>query len=137
MNRQLPVIERLRAAGLRPTRQRLALAEMLFQSGDRHVCAEELLAEAEAAEVDVSLATVYNTLNQFEAAGILRQVAIEGGKTYFDTNMSDHLHFFVRGQNRLIDVATDQMRITGLPDLPPGTELDRIDVIVRLKPAAL
>ena len=130
------IVEKLRAAGLRPTRQRLALAHILFGSGDRHITAEALLAEAEAADVPVSLATVYNTLNQFEDAGILRQVAIEGGKTFFDTNTSDHLHFYISGKNALVDIDADDLKITGLPALPPGTELDRIDVIVRLKPAA-
>ena len=129
------ITEKLRVAGLRPTRQRVALAQILFGAGDRHICAEALLAEAEAAKVDVSLATVYNTLNQFEEAGILRQVAIEGGKTFFDTNVSDHLHFFIAGNNELVDISSDQLKISGLPELPAGTVLDRIDVIVRLKPA--
>ena len=135
MQSETAIIEKLRGASLRPTRQRVALARILFGAGDRHICAEALLAEAVAAAVDVSLATVYNTLNQFEEAGILRQVAIEGGKTFFDTNISDHLHFFVSGNNELVDIAADDLKITGLPDLPPGTVLDRIDVIVRLKPA--
>ena len=135
MQAESAIIEKLRAASLRPTRQRVALARILFGSGDRHICAEALLAEAEAADVDVSLATVYNTLNQFEEAGILRQVAIEGGKTFFDTNVSDHLHFFISGNNELVDIAADDLKITGLPALPAGTVLDRIDVIVRLKPA--
>jgi Fur family transcriptional regulator, iron response regulator len=137
MHKPVDIIEKLRAAGLRPTRQRLALAQILFGSGDRHITAEALLSEAEAADVPVSLATVYNTLNQFEDAGILRQVAIEGGKTFFDTNTSDHLHFYISGRNALVDIDADDLKITGLPALPPGTELDRIDVIVRLKPAAL
>ena len=86
--------ERLRQAGLRPTQQRLALAELLFGKGDRHVCAEDLYAEAFHASVAVSLATVYNTLNQFRSAGLLRELAIEGDRSYFDTNTSDHFHFF-------------------------------------------
>ena len=136
MKKPVDIIEKLRAAGLRPTRQRLALAQILFGSGDRHITAEALLTEAEAADVPVSLATVYNTLNQFEDAGILRQLAIEGGKTFFDTNTSDHLHFYLSGQNALVDIDANDLKITGLPPLPPGTELDRIDVVVRLKPAA-
>jgi Fur family transcriptional regulator, iron response regulator len=135
MTKPVDIIDKLRAAGLRPTRQRLALAQILFGSGDRHITAEALLAEAEAADVPVSLATVYNTLNQFEDAGILRQVAIEGGKTFFDTNISDHLHFYISGKNALVDIDANDLKITGLPPLPPGTELDRIDVVVRLKPA--
>lgn len=124
---------KLRAAGLRPTRQRLALAEILFAAGDRHVSAEALHGEALAAQVPVSLATVYNTLNQFTEAGLLREVAIEGDRSYFDTNTSNHFHYFIEGEDRLQDIGTEDIAITGLPPLPDGTAIDRIDVIVRLK----
>jgi Fur family iron response transcriptional regulator len=125
--------DRLRNAGLRPTRQRLALAEILFGSGDRHVSAEDLHKEALAARVKVSLATVYNTLNQFREAGLLREVAIEGDRTYFDTNTSNHCHFFVEGEGRLIDFPFEGIEVLGLPETPAGTTLAGIDVIVRLK----
>src|SRR5918994_5486545 len=95
--------ERLRFAGLRPTRQRIALASLIFSKGDRHLSAEELHEEALRANVPVSLATVYNTLHQFTQAGMLRILAVEGAKTYFDTNVSDHHHFFVEGDNEVID----------------------------------
>ncbi|MFN0192828.1 MAG: iron response transcriptional regulator IrrA [Aestuariivirga sp.] len=124
---------RLRNAGLRPTRQRLSLAEILYGSGDRHVSAEDLHKEALAARVKVSLATVYNTLNQFREAGLLREVAIEGDRTYFDTNTSNHCHFYVEGEGRLIDFPSEGIDITGLPATPAGTALAGIDVIVRLK----
>ncbi len=126
---------KLRAAGLRPTRQRLALAEILFAAGDRHVSAEALHGEALAARVPVSLATVYNTLNQFTAAGLLREVAIEGDRSYFDTNTSNHFHYFIEGEDRLQDIGSEDIVINGLPPLPPGTVIGRIDVIVRLKKA--
>lgn len=126
------IAERLRAAGLRPTRQRLALAEILFGAGDRHVSAEALHGEA-AARVAVSLATVYNTLNQFTEAGLLREVAIEGDRSYFDTNTSNHFHYFIEGEDRLQDIGSENIAIHGLPPLPAGTTIDRIDVIVRLK----
>ena len=126
----------LRQAGLRPTRQRLALARMLFGAGGRHITAEMLHAEAAAADIGVSLATVYNTLNQFCAAGLLREVAFEGDCKYFDTNTSDHVHFYVQGENRLIDIDASDLTVSGLPSPPPGTVIDRIDVIVRLKPSA-
>ncbi|RUW21354.1 transcriptional repressor, partial [Mesorhizobium sp. M1A.F.Ca.IN.020.06.1.1] len=89
------VDKRVREAGLRPTRQRIALADLLFAKGDRHLSAEELHEEAIAAGVPVSLATVYNALHQFTQAGMLRILAVEGSKTYFDTNTSDHHHFYV------------------------------------------
>src|SRR5947207_8908940 len=126
-------IERLRRASLRPTRQRVALANILFGSGDRHITAEQLHAEAVAARVPVSLATVYNALNQFTRAGLLREVAIEGDRTYFDTNTSNHYHYYVEREGRLFDIASDELTIQGLPEPPPGMEVGRTDIIVRLK----
>lgn len=126
---------RLRAAGLRPTLQRIALGELLFARGDRHVCAEALHAEARAARVPVSLATVYNTLNQFKAAGLLREIAIEGDRSYYDTNTSNHYHFFDDEKHELMDIDVDGLTVTGVPAAPHGKVIDRIDVIVRLKDA--
>lgn len=125
------VHHKLTAAGMRPTRQRIALGGLLFSSGDRHVTAEELHAEAERAGVRVSLATVYNTLHQFTSAGLLREVAIEGAKTYFDTNTSDHYHFYVESNGELIDI-DEQLSIGELPELPPGKRVSRVDVLIRL-----
>jgi Fur family transcriptional regulator, iron response regulator len=125
--------ERLSVAGLRPTRQRLALAQLLFGAGDRHVSAERLFAEARAKRLSVSLATVYNTLNQFTAAGLLRAVALEGECAVYDTNTSNHCHYFDAATGALSDIDHDNLRITGLGPLPAGKEIDRIDVIVRLK----
>jgi Fur family iron response transcriptional regulator len=127
------VATKLRGAGLRPTRQRLALAEILFGSGDRHITAEQLHAEVVAARVPVSLATVYNTLNQLTGAGLLREVAIEGDRTYFDTNTSNHYHYYVEREGRLFDIDSEDLTIKGLPEPPPGMEVGRIDIIVRLK----
>ena len=126
------ISERLRASGLRPTRQRVALAELLFRNGDRHVTAEGLHEEAVAASYPVSLATVYNTLNQFTSAGLLRVVAIDGTRTYFDTNTSNHYHFYLEDQGKLVDIPPNQLRVEGLPDAPDGTAISGIDVIVRL-----
>lgn len=124
---------RLRSHGMRPTRQRLELARLMFGAGDRHLSAESLHAEAVAAGVDVSLATVYNTLNQFTAAGLLREVAIEGHKACFDTNTSNHFHYYLEPEGRLIDIPTDELDVVGLPDAPDGMAVTRIDVIVRLE----
>jgi Fur family iron response transcriptional regulator len=123
--------EKLAAAGLRPTRQRIALGGLLFGSGDRHVTAEELHAEAERAGVRVSLATVYNTLHQFTGAGLLREVAIEGSKTYFDTNTSDHYHFYIENNGELIDI-DHELSIGELPEVPAGKRVSRVDVLIRL-----
>jgi Fur family iron response transcriptional regulator len=126
------IAERLRAAGLRPTRQRVALARLLFDGCDRHVTAEVLHEEALARKVPVSLATVYNTLHQFTEACLLREVAVEGSKTYFDTNTSNHYHFFCETSGTLVDIGTESIRIEGLPEAPEGMTISRVDVLVRL-----
>lgn len=123
----------LRQSGLRPTRQRLALAEILFARGNRHISAESLHEEAVARRVPVSLATIYNTLHQFTGAGLLREVAVDGSKTYFDTNTSDHHHFFVEDDNEVLDIPVGQMGVGRIPEPPEGYEISRIDVVVRLR----
>lgn len=133
------IVSDLRQSGLRPTRQRVALAELLFGGGDRHVTAEVLHDEAVKAQIPVSLATIYNTLNQFKDAGMLREVAIDGSKTYFDTNISNHQHFFFEETGELCDIPGDGVQVTGIAELPDGMMISGIDVIVRLaagKPAA-
>lgn len=128
-----PIVQKLRQASLRPTRQRLSLARLLFDAGDRHVTAEQLHEEAVAAKVPVSLATIYNTLHQFTEAGLLREVVIEAGRSYFDTNVSDHHHFYVEGAGRLLDIPGDQVALTKIPAPPQGATIERVDVIVRVK----
>jgi Fur family iron response transcriptional regulator len=123
---------RLRQAGLRPTRQRMSLAELLFGRGNRHLTAESLHEEAMMCRVPVSLATIYNTLHQFTDAGLLREVAVDGSKTYFDTNTSDHHHFFVEDDNEVFDIPVG-VDITKIPEPPPGYEISRVDVVVRLR----
>ncbi|CAH1656622.1 MULTISPECIES: iron response transcriptional regulator IrrA [unclassified Chelatococcus] len=125
--------EHLRKAGLRPTRQRISLGWLLFAKGDRHVSAEMLYEEATLARVPVSLATVYNTLHQFTEAGLLRELAVDGSKTYFDTNVSDHHHFFLEGDDTLMDIPAPAVAVSDLPEPPPGMEVARVDVIVRLR----
>jgi Fur family transcriptional regulator, iron response regulator len=127
----------LRDSGLRPTRQRMALGEILFARGHRHISAEQLHEEAVGAHVPVSLATVYNTLHQFTEAGLLREVAIDGTKTYFDTNVDDHHHFFVEGENAVYDIPGSGVGITTIPEAPPGMEIVRVDVVVRVRPRRL
>ena len=128
-----PIREKLRKAGLRPTRQRLALAQLLFAHGDRHVTAEGLHEEAVAAGVPVSLATVYNTMHQFTGAGLLREVTVDGTRTYFDTNTGDHHHFYCEDDGTLMDIDGAAIEVAGVPVPPPAPRVDRVDVIVRLK----
>lgn len=124
----------LRRAGLRPTRQRVALATLLFGAGDRHVTAEILHEEAVRAGERVSLATVYNTLHQFKRAGLLREIAIGGQRAYFDTNTSNHNHYFIEGDGKLMDIPGDTIRVDGLPEPPEDLKISHIDVVVRLVP---
>ncbi len=126
-------LTRLREAGLRPTRQRLALGRLLFDGGDRHVTAEMLHEEAQRAGVSVSLATVYNTLHQFTEARLLREVVVDSSRTYFDTNTSEHHHFFVEQTGMLMDIDGACIDVSGLPEAPDGTGVTRVDVIVRLE----
>ena len=128
------VSELLRRAGLRPTRQRMALGVLLFGNGHRHATAEMLHQEVVAAGERVSLATVYNTLHQFKRAGLLRELAIDGSKAYFDTNTSNHNHFFFEEEGRLVDIPEDTIRVGGLPQVPEGMMVTHIDVVVRLTP---
>jgi Fur family transcriptional regulator, iron response regulator len=123
----------LREVGLRPTRQRMALGWILFGKGDRHITAEMLYEEASKAKVPVSLATVYNTLHQLTDVGLLRQVAVDGSKTYFDTNVSQHHHFFIEGENDLLDIPQTDVVVGKTPVPPEGYEIERIDVVVRLR----
>lgn len=126
--------DRLALAGLRPTRQRLALAQRLF-ARDRHITAEDLHAECGAAGDTVSLATVYNALNQFTRAGLLREVSVEGARTYFDTNTGDHHHFYVEDEDRIVDIPAGHVAIADLPPAPEGMVIERVDVLVRLRRA--
>ena len=125
--------DKLRRVGLRPTRQRVSLGWLLFGKGDRHMTAEMLYEESTRARVPVSLATVYNTLHQFTEAGLLRQLAVDGSKAYFDTNPTEHHHFFIEGDDELIDVPAEGVRVGELPEPPEGMEIAGVEVIVRLR----
>lgn len=122
----------LREVGLRPTLQRMALGWILFGKGHRHLTAEMLYEEATQARVPVSLATVYNTLHQFTEVRLLRQIAVDGSKTYFDTNVTDHHHFFLEDRNELVDIPS--VGLHDFPSVPEGYTVSRIDVVVRIKP---
>ncbi len=125
-------LARLRATNLRPTRQRLALAKLLFSGADRHVTAESLHKEARANRVRVSLATVYNTLHQFTQAGMLREVIVDSTRSYFDTNTSHHHHFFCEQSQLLEDIPSGAVSVGALPPPPSGTSISRIDVVIRV-----
>ncbi|HPG88539.1 MAG TPA: Fur family transcriptional regulator [Hyphomicrobium sp.] len=127
-----PVADVIKTSGLRPTRQRLALGGLLFGGEDRHVTAEQLHAEVVALGEHVSLATVYNTLHQFCRAGLVRELAIDGSKAYFDTNTSNHNHFLLEDTGQLMDIPGDSIEVAGVPTPPEGMEITHIDVIVRL-----
>ena len=127
-------VQRLRTAGLRPTRQRVALAQLLGAE-HRHVTAEALHDEVERAGVHVSLATVYNTLHQFTHAGILRQVVVDSARSYFDTNTGTHQHFFCEEDGALFDIPGETVEVSNLPEPPKGMAVDSVDVVVRIRRA--
>ncbi|MEM8801493.1 MAG: iron response transcriptional regulator IrrA [Pseudomonadota bacterium] len=121
-------------AGVRPTRQRVALAALLVGDGkDRHVTAESLHAASQGAGDKVSLATVYNTLKAFCDAGLMQEVMVDGSKSYFDTRTDDHPHFFWEDDAKLTDAPADQLKIQQLPDVPDGAEMTKVDVVIRLR----
>jgi len=127
------VNEMLQSVGLRPTRQRMALGWLLFGKGARHLTAEMLYEEATLAKVPVSLATVYNTLNQLTDSGLLRQVSVDGTKTYFDTNVTAHHHYYLENNHELVDIADPNLVLQTMPEVPEGYEISRIDMVVRLR----
>jgi Fur family transcriptional regulator, iron response regulator len=124
---------RLRNAGLRPTRQRCSLAELIYKNGDRHFTAEDLQVEATISNIPVSLATIYNNLHQFTEAGMLRTLSMDGTKTWFDTNVSNHHHFLVEGEDEVFDIPNGVIGLGNLPLAPEGFEITHVDVIVRLR----
>ena len=120
--------------GLRPTRQRLSLAELLIGDGqDRHVTAESLFDLTHDTEAKVSLATVYNTLGAFCEAGLMREVSVDGHRSYFDTRVDDHSHFYWEDEGILTDAPVGSVKFESLPDLPEGAEISKIDVVIRLR----
>lgn len=127
------VIEMLRAAGLKPTRQRLALGDLLFAGEHRHVSCDSLFEEARAAGADLSLATVYNTLHQFREAGLVREVHLDAQRRWFDTNVDDHHHFYVEETGALMDIPADSIEIAALPSPPRGFAVEGVDVVVRVR----
>ncbi len=121
-------------AGLRPTRQRVALAELLVGDGQhRHVTAESLFESAKTGGAAVSLATVYNTLRAFCKAGVLQEITVDGSKSYFDTNTHDHPHFYLEDESRLSDAPSEELEIKHLPQAPDGFEIASVDVVIRLR----
>ncbi len=129
-----PAVAALKAAGLRPTRQRVQLMRVLQEGGHRHLTAEQLRAQAHAAGFEVSLATIYNTLNQFTQNGLLREVVVEPGRSYFDTNTGPHHHFYFEAEGRLQDIPVADVALTALPAAPEGMRVARVDVVVRVTP---
>ncbi|MDJ0639822.1 MAG: Fur family transcriptional regulator [Paracoccaceae bacterium] len=124
----------LASAGVRPTRQRVALAALLVGDGkDRHVTAEGLHAASQKAGEAVSLATVYNTLRAFCDAGLVQEITVDGSKSYFDTRTDDHPHFFWEDEARLTDAPAEELEIKSLPSAPEGAEISKVDVVIRLR----
>ena len=134
--RHQTLTDKLRGVGLRATRQRLDIGSLLFSGKDRHVTAESLHDEAIASGMKISLATIYNALNQFTDVGLLREVLVDPTRTYFDTNTSSHHHFFNIDNGHLTDIPHDEINVSCLPTLPQGQIIDGVDVLIRIKPVA-
>jgi len=122
----------LLAAGINPTRRRIAIADLLFGAGDRHITAEQLYQEATNAGIRITPATVYRTLNQFKQVGLLREIAISSKKRYFDTKITSHQHVYIEDENRLMDVPKNTLKVSGIPSPPEGTTVTSIDVLVHV-----
>jgi Fur family iron response transcriptional regulator len=127
------VVETLKHCGLRPTRQRMALAKLLRDAGDCHLTAEELHARAADAGHRISLATIYNALHQFTEAGLVREIVVDSGCSYFDTNVSDHHHFFFEDRRELTDIDHGDVVISAVPEPPQGATVERVDVVIRVR----
>ena len=127
------LIEKIKKAGLRPTRQRIALAKLLFGSGERHVTAEILYKEVLQTKMPISIATIYNTLNKFTDVHLLKEVAVDSQRSYFDTNIEEHYHFFYKDDNFLEDIPLKKIKLLNLPVLPEGTKIDSVNIIIKLK----
>ena len=134
MNSKKPrgnIVEYLRTAGIRPTRQRIALAQLLFHGAYRHVTADGLYKEALRANIRVSIATIQNTLHQFMAANLLHEIVVDSARTYFDTNVGHHHHFFYSDLDELEDIQNGKIELVKLPELPSGTKVDSVDVLIK------
>ncbi len=128
----MKVETRLQSAGLRATPKRIAIGGLLFDGRDRHVTADDVAVMARKNGVRVSLATVYNTLNQFVSAGLMKRITLDTDRTYFDTNVSDHHHLFFEESGILHDIPGDSIRVEGLPETPAGSRISSVEVIVRM-----
>lgn len=124
--------DRLREVGLRPTRQRMALADILLSQGKRHITAESLYSEAMSQGVNVSLATIYNALHTFTAKGLLREISIDSTRSYFDTNTEEHHHFYFEKSGKLEDIDPNHVKLARVPDAPDGMSISRVDVVIRV-----
>ena len=136
MLKQEHIEAKLKDAGLRPTRQRLLLGELLWKVDHRHVTAEQLHFETKEANMPVSLATVYNTLHQFTDAGLLKEISVDGSSSYFDTNIKPHYHLYHTDSGKLEDIAVSAMPVPNLPSLPKGATVESVDVVIRVSGAA-
>ena len=122
----------LQTSGIRPTKIRMSIGSLLFDGVDKHVTVDDVIDMARVSKIKTSVASVYNTLNQFASAGLLRRITVEQGKAFFDTNLSAHHHFFYEDEDRLEDIPMDTIQVDGLPDLPVGRSVKSIEVTVRI-----
>ena len=129
INRALRMLE---TSPLKVTEQRIAMIKLLFKNGAAHFTAEDIYEEVNKKKIKISLATIYNCLNQFKEFGIIKAIKVSSDKIYFDTNLKEHHHFFCVKSAKLIDVETNKVKISKLPKIPRGKKLKSIDVIINI-----
>jgi Fur family iron response transcriptional regulator len=129
------VAERLRAHGITPTHQRIEIAHVLFERME-HLSADQILALVNVRFAETSKATVYNTLKLLLDKKLVRELIVDPAKVFYDPNTEPHHHFYDVVSGQLTDIPAESVRMAALPPLPPGTEAEGVDVIIRTRPAA-
>ena len=126
------VIKKLNNNGVRPTKQRMVLAKLLFEKGKRHISAEDLFDEVRNEDRKISLATIYNTLKQFTSLGLIREIVVDQNKSLYCTNKESHYHLYIEDENKVIDIPTKNIDLN-IPSIPACLKLHDVDVIVRIR----
>ena len=125
-------VKTLENHNIRPTKQRMVLAKILFEKGQRHVSAEELFDEVKQDDRKISLATIYNTLKQFSSLGLIREIVVDQSKSLYCTNLESHYHLYIEDEGKIIDIPTENINLN-IPSIPACLKLHNIDVIVRIR----
>ena len=132
LNTYNQAIKKISNNGIRPTKQRMILAKLLFEKGDRHISAEELHEEVRKEDRKISLATIYNTLKQFKNLGLLKELVVDKNKSIYCTNHDSHYHLYIEDENKIIDIPQKNIDLN-IPEIPACLSFHNIDIIVRVR----